>query len=107
MSDEDARNDTDNDDDAPKSAYEIAMAKLRARDGFEEKPLTNDQKAEIAEIRSRYRAKIAELEISHESKLAAATSHEELENLRAELHREKERLNGEMEKKVEEVRAHG
>lgn len=106
MSDEDAHNDID-DDDAPKSAYELAMAKLRAQEGFEEKPLSNDQKAEIAEIRSRYRAKIAEVEMSHESKLQAATSREEVVTLQAELLKEKERLNGEMEKKVEEVRRHG
>ena len=49
------------DDEAPKSAVELAMEKLRAS-GFEETKLTDDQKAEIAELRSRCRASIAELE---------------------------------------------
>ena len=95
------------DDDAPKSAVEIAMEKLRAREGFEEKKLSDDQKAEIAEIRSRYRARIAETEIHHQSKLAAVTSRDELESLEGELAREKERLTREMEKKVAEVRSGG
>lgn len=91
------------DDDAPKSAVELAMEKLRAG-GFEEKKLTNKQKTEIADIRSRYRARIAEHEIQQESKLRGLGSMEELEQLRAEMSHEKERLEREMEKKVAEVR---
>jgi len=93
------------DDDAPKSAYELAMEKLRARDDFEEVELTDGQKAEIADIRSRYRAQIAELEIQNEGKLRTAGSFDEIETLRAELKKEKQRLEEEMEKKVSEVRA--
>ena len=48
---------------APKSAYELAMEKLKARGDYEEKKLTSKQKAAIADIRSRYRARIAEAEI--------------------------------------------
>ena len=91
------------DDDEPKSAIELAMEKL-AREGFEETPLTEDQKAEIADIRSRYRAKIAELEIHHEGKLRAVATLEEAEALRDELAKEKERLEAEMEKRVSQVR---
>ncbi len=94
------------DDDAPKSAVELAMEKLRARGDFEEVKLTDEQKAEIADIRSRCRAQIAELEIQQESKLRAVASFEEVEVLRAELKKEKERLEEEMEKKVSEVRGH-
>lgn len=94
------------DDDAPKSAVELAMEKLRARGDFEEVKLTDEQKAEIADIRSRCRAQIAELEIQQESKLRAVASFEEGEVLRAELKKEKERLEEEMDKKVSEVRAH-
>ena len=92
------------DDDAPKSAYEIAMEKLRARGDFEEKKLTDSQKAEIADVRSRYRARIAQLEIESASKLAQATSLEELEAQKAEIAKEKQRLNREMEEKVETIR---
>ena len=93
------------DDDAPKSAVELAMEKLRARGDFEEVKLTDEQKAAIAVVRSRCRAQIAELEIQQESKLRAATSFEEVEALRAELKKEKDRLEEEMEKKVSEIRA--
>lgn len=80
------------------------MEKLRAQDGFEEVKLTDEQKAEIADIRSRYRAQIAEFEIQHESKLGAIASYDEADVLRAELKKEKQRLEDEMEKKVAEVR---
>ena len=91
------------DDEAPKYAVELAMEKLRA-DGFEEKKLTDKQKAEIADIRSRCRAKIAEFEIRQEAKMRAVASMEELELLRAEVSQEKERLEREMETKVSAVR---
>jgi hypothetical protein len=93
------------DEGAPKSAYEIAMEKLKARGGFEERKLTDKQKAVIADIRSRYRARIAETEIQHQSKVKTVSSYEELEKLQAELAREKDRLNSEMEEKVQEVRS--
>ena len=93
------------DDDAPKSAVELAMEKLRARGDYEEVKLTDKQKAEIADIRSRCRARIAELEIQHEGTLRAVGSFEEAEVLRAELKKEKGRLEEEMERKVSKVRA--
>ena len=93
------------DEGAPKSAYELAMEKLKARGDYEERKLTDEQKKAIADIRSRYRARIAQIEIEHQSKLASVTSYEDLEKLKNELVREKERLNGEMEEKVEEVRS--
>lgn len=91
------------DDEAPKSAVELAMEKLSARDGDAVK-LTDEQKAAIADIRSRYRAQIAEFEIQHESKLRMVGSYDEADILRAELQKEKARLEEEMEKKVSEVR---
>lgn len=79
------------------------MEKLSARDGDAVK-LTDEQKAAIADIRSRYRAQIAEFEIQHESKLRMVGSYDEADILRAELQKEKARLEEEMEKKVSEVR---
>ncbi|GMR23061.1 MAG: hypothetical protein BMS9Abin37_1457 [Acidobacteriota bacterium] len=93
------------DDDAPKSAVELAMEKLQARGDFKEVKLTDEQKAEIADIRSRCRAQIAEIEIKHESALRAVGSFDEAEVLRAELKKEKERLEQLTEKRVSEVRA--
>lgn len=56
------------------SAYEIAMARLRAKDreeGVEDaRPLTEEQKAEIAELRREAKAKLAEMEILHRKNLA-------------------------------------
>ena len=93
------------DEGAPKSAFELAMEKLKARGDYQERKLTNEQKAEIADIRSRYRSRIAQAEIEHQSKLSSVSTYEELEKLKTDLAREKERLNAEMEEKVVEVRS--
>ncbi len=50
-----------------KSAYELAMEKLRSSGEEEARPLSDDQKGRIAEIRSEARAKRAELDIMHQS----------------------------------------
>ena len=60
------------DEEAPKSALELAMARLRQKDkdaGIEEKPVTHEQRAKIAEVRKFYEAKLAEREILHKSAL--------------------------------------
>lgn len=91
----------------PKSAFEIAMEKLRARGDFPEARLTEEQKAEIAEIRGRHKAKVAELEIHHQSDLRKAMDSEDfeqLEKLKETFAREKERLNQEVEEQVRKVR---
>ncbi len=88
----------------PKSAVELAMEKLRARGDFPDNPLSDEQKAEIAEIRSQCRAKIAEWEIKQQDKIRQATSFEELEGFKEELAREKTRLNEKMEAEVQKVR---
>jgi hypothetical protein len=61
-------------DDTPlKSAYDIAMERLRAKDREdgvpERKPLTGAQKREIARLRKEAEAKLAELEIMHRKDL--------------------------------------
>ena len=59
-----------------KSAYELAMERLRREDrerGIDEaKPLSDEQKREIARLRDEARAKLAELQIMQRDKLAAA-----------------------------------
>ncbi len=91
-------------EDEPKSAIELAMEKLRARGDFAETPLTDAQKAEIADTRSLYRAKVAELEIHEEAKMKQVATLEELEALKEALAKEKARLNQEMENKVQKIR---
>lgn len=59
-----------------KSAYEIAMERLRKADrdqGVETGgPLSDDQKREIADLRERAKARIAEIEILHRKAMAEA-----------------------------------
>jgi hypothetical protein len=91
-------------EDEPKSAIEIAMEKLRARGDFDEQPLSDEQKAEIADIRSLYKSKIAEFEIKQQDKISKAASYEEIQSLQEELAQEKTRLNDKMETEVKKVR---
>ena len=93
--------------DAPKSAYELAMERLRQKDreaGVSERPLTDEQKARIAEIRSFYDAKLAEREILHRDSLRRAQSHDEVAKLNDELQQDRERLTRERERKIADVR---
>ena len=73
------------------------MEKLRARNDFTETPLTDVQKAEIADTRSLYRARIAELEIHEEAKMKQVATMEELEALKE--------LRGRIDKTIEEGNA--
>ena len=94
-------------DDAPKSAYELAMERLRKKDkeaSVEERPLTEKQKAAIAEARGFYQAKSAEREILHQAAMAAARTHEEVDKLNEELRRDQERLASERDRKIAQIR---
>ena len=59
-----------------KSAYELAMERLEAQNGPSKK-LTDAQKAEIAEIDTRFDAKIAELKLDREPNIPAAAPDEQ------------------------------
>jgi hypothetical protein len=96
--------------DAPKSAYEIAMEKLRQRDQErgEKSParLTAAQKRAIGEIRKKYEARVAEMEILHRSnRTQAAEDAEALEKQEEEYVRERRRLEEQRDREIEEVRA--
>ena len=94
-------------DDAPKSAYELAMERLRQKDkegSVEERPLTAKQKAAIAEARQFHQAKVAEREILHQAALAAARTHEEVEKLNEELRRDRDRFARDLDRKIAEIR---
>ena len=95
--------------DAPKSAYELAMERLRSKDaeqGIVPQSLTAEQKTEIADIRQTYAAKLAQEEILHQSRRREARSHEELQTLDDNYRRELQRLNDERDRQIEKVR-HG
>jgi len=92
---------------APKSAYELAMERLRKKDeaaGIVQAPLTDAQKAAIAEIRSLYGARLAQAELQFQDRLRATFDPAVHEALEVEYRRERERLSAEMDAKVEKAR---
>ena len=94
-------------DDAPKTAYELAMERLRKKDreaGVEERPLTDAQKAAIAEAREIYQARVAEREILHQAALRQAKSREEMDQLNENLRRDTERLGSDRDRKITEIK---
>jgi hypothetical protein len=96
------------DDTAPKSAYEIAMARLRQKDaeqGVTQTPLTDEQRASISEIRNFYKAKLAEQEVLHQSSLARTFEPEARALLERDYQYERQRLTNERDSKIEKVRA--
>ena len=93
--------------DGPKSAFELAMERLRLKDkeaGVDEHPLTDTQKAAIAEARQVYEARVAEREILHQAALRKATTHEEVARLNEEFRRDKDRLATDRDRKMAEAR---
>jgi hypothetical protein len=93
--------------DGPKTAFELAMERLRQKEGeagAAERPLTDAQKAEIGEARNMHRARVAEREILHRDALAKAGSHEEVERLGEELRRDLDRLATDRDRKIDEIR---
>ena len=95
------------DDEAPKSALELAMERLRKKDadaGVEERSLTDEQKAEIAEIKNLYASRIAQAEIMYKSQLATVWDAEERLKIQDGHRRELQRLNEERDRKLQVVR---
>jgi hypothetical protein len=91
----------------PKSAYELAMERLRQKDreaGVEERPLTDQQKTAIAEARQVYQARIAEREILHRDALHKAQSRDEVEKLEGELARDRDRLASDRDRTIAEIK---
>ena len=94
-------------DERPKTAYEVAMERFAKKDreaGSESRPLTDEQKAAIAEVRQMYQAKGAEREILHQAAMRKAASHEEVEQLNEGLRRDTERMAGERDRKIAAIR---
>jgi hypothetical protein len=96
------------DDEAPKTAYEIILERLRKKDreeGVEERPVSDEQKTRIAEIRKVYEAKLAEREILYQSSRRKAADLETLDKLEEEYRRDRERIASERDRKIDEVRS--
>ena len=97
-------------DDTPlKSAYELAMERLRARDreeGIEEeRPLTAAQKEEIARLRRDAEARRAEAEILHRKEVqAAAGDPEKLRDIEERARIDRARIESRLESGIAKVR---
>jgi Spy/CpxP family protein refolding chaperone len=88
-----------------KSAYELAMERLEKSQPSVS--LTDEQKAQIAEIDSSYRAKIAEKELFLKDQIRTARaggSYDEAESLEKQLAIEIRRLQEDCEEKKEKLR---
>ena len=93
--------------DAPKTAYELAMERLRQKDqegGRVERPLTDEQKAAIADARRVYDAKVAEREILHRDAVRKAKSHEEITTLNEQLAQDRDRFARDRDRRIAEIR---
>lgn len=94
-------------DGAPKSAYELAMEKLKQQDeaaGVEAVELTPAQIEAIAEARRTYEARVAECRILHQSALAGAVDVQALQELEANHRRDLARFASDRDKRIERIR---
>ena len=93
--------------DAPKSALELALERLKKKDedaGIEQKALTDEQRAGIAEARSLCEARIAERRIMHQSQTAAVFDPQELELKHEEMRRDIALFEADCEAKIRKIR---
>jgi Spy/CpxP family protein refolding chaperone len=90
-----------------KSAYELAMERLRASDPDVGTPLTPVQKAQLADIDRLFQGRVAEREIFLQKQLdemLAASNWDEAGKIKKQLASEKVRLEEEKETEKEKVR---
>lgn len=95
------------DDEAPKSAYELILERLKQKDradGVAERVLSDEQKQKIAELRRVAEAKLAEREILHQSERRKASDMDALERLDEDYRRDRERITSDCSRKVDAVR---
>jgi hypothetical protein len=96
--------------DAPKSALDLVMERLRRKDaesGTEPTPLTDAQRAAIAEVRSIYESQAAERRIMHQSAVAGIFEPDQLAERDAEMRRDLERYERERDEKIKRIRESG
>lgn len=92
---------------APKTAYELAMERLRKKDadaGIVHESLTDEQRAAIAEVRQVAEARTAELKILHQSAMAAVFDPAERERLDAAHRTDLQRVADDRERKIARIR---
>ena len=94
-------------EEAPKSAFELAMERLRKKDkddGVDDRPVTPAQREAIAEARRVAEARLAEREILHHSAVKGVMEPEGRERLDEEYRRDRDRITYDRDKKIEEIR---
>jgi hypothetical protein len=92
---------------APKSRLELVMERLRKQDaeaGVADTPITDAQRAAIAEARSIYDAKVAERRIMHQSTMAATFDPAERAQRDEELRRDLDRFESDRDSKIRRIR---
>jgi hypothetical protein len=92
---------------APKSALELAMERLKKKDadaGIEQTSLTDEQRTAIAEARSVYEARVAERRIMHQSQTAGIFDPQELELHREHLLRDLGQFESDRDAKIRKIR---
>ena len=97
------------DDAGPKSSLELAMERLRKKDadeGVTTRPMTDQQRDAIAEVRSLYDSKIAEQNVLQDAALKRPLSADPsaVDEVMRQFRRERERLASERDAKVEKIR---
>ena len=93
--------------DAPKSALELAMERLKKKDaeaGIVEQKLTDTQKAEIAEARSIYEARVAERQILQRQKQLTTFDPQEVAKMEEEYRRDMDRFATDRDAKIRKIR---
>ncbi|SRR3954465_4457481 len=93
--------------DGPKSAYELAMERLKKKDaetGAVEQKLTDAQKAAIAEVRSIYEARVAERQILHRDKQLTTVDPMEAIKMEEDYRRDLERYADDRDAKIRKIR---
>ena len=94
-------------DEAPKSAYELAMERLRKKDrdeGVSERPLSAEQREAIAEARRVAEARLAEREILYQSAVRRIADPEAAATLEEEYRRDRERIASDRDQKIAAIR---
>jgi hypothetical protein len=94
-------------DHALKSSFDLAMERLRKKDadaGVERRPVTDAQRAAIAEIRNLYEARLAEVDVLFSSQLREMVDPGERETREEQYRRDRERLTSERDAKIDKAR---
>jgi hypothetical protein len=92
---------------APKSAFELAMEKLKKQDadaGVEAPKLSDAQRSAIADARSMYEARVAERKIMHRSAIDSVFDPAELAERDAELRRDLDRFASDRDARIKKIR---